>query len=122
MENAVTVAFASEMQKLNINYAFMEWRGAIVYPYFTGEYFTNNYSFEDNKTSGEILLEGWTRGTWDELNALDEQIKAHFANFTTVKDGTAVSIAYLNSIPVRTGDIELKKIQIRLETKSWKGN
>ena len=121
MEIAVMTVFAAEMKKLNLNYALMEWKKDIVYPYFTGEYYENGYSYEDSATSGEILLEGWTRGRWTELYELCEQIKEHFVNFTTVKGNTGISITYLNAAPVRTGDIELKKIQIRLATKSWKG-
>lgn len=121
MENLVPMAFAKEMKALNINYAFMEWREKVTYPYFTGEYYENDFTFEDNSTGGEILLEGWARGAWAELYELSDKIKTHFANFTTIIENTAISITFLNAAPVRTGDIELKKIQIRLETKAWKG-
>lgn len=121
MENLVPMAFAAEMKALNINYAFMEWRDKVIYPYFTGEYYENDFIFEDSSTGGEILLEGWTRGTWAELYELSDKIKTHFANFTTIIENTAISITFLNAEPVRTGDIELKKIQIRLSTKAWKG-
>lgn len=121
MEKLVPMAFAAEMKALNLNYAFMEWREKVIYPYFTGEYYENDFTFEDNSTGGEILVEGWTRGTWGELLDICEKIKKHFANYSTVIDDTAISITYLNAAPIRTGDIELKKIQIRLSTKTWKG-
>ncbi len=121
MEIKVIETLAAEMKKLEINYALMEWKKEIVYPYFTGEYYENSFSYEDCSTTGEILLEGWTRNTWTELYSLCEKIKEHFANFTTVADTTGISITFINALPVRTGDIELKKIQIRLATKSWKG-
>ena len=114
-------AFAAEMEKLNLNYALMEWKKDAVYPYFTGEYFENSFSYEDCSTTGEILLEGWTRGSLTELYSLSEKIKEHFANFTAIVDSAGMSITFINASPVRTGDIELKKIQIRLATKSWKG-
>lgn len=121
METAVTTVFAAEMRALNLNYAFMEWKGETVYPYFTGEYYENSYTFEDNSTGGEILLEGWTRGEWAELYRISGAIKERFSNFTKIYKNIAVSITFINAAPVRTGDIELKKIQIRLATKSWKG-
>lgn len=121
MEIKVIETLTTEMKKLDINYALMEWKKDVVYPYFTGEYYENSFNYEDCSTTGEILLEGWTRDTWTELYSLCEKIKQHFANFTTVADKTGISITFINASPVRTGDMELKKIQIRLATKSWKG-
>lgn len=121
MENTILQTVNKVMSGANLNYALMEWKKDAVYPYWTGEYYENSYSYEDNSTGGEVLLEGWTRGTWTELYAECDIIKRLFANYQKVIGNTAISINYINAAPVRTGDIELKKIQIRLGTKSWKG-
>lgn len=121
MANKVISVIAEEMKNLNINYALMQWNKDVAYPYFTGEFYENSFKYEDGSTGGEMLLEGWTRGTWTELYELTEEIKSHFANFSTIQDNTGISITYLNSSPIRTGDIQLKKIQIRLDIKTWKG-
>ena len=107
-----------EMAAIGINYHLMMATNP-VYPYFTCEPSENDFSFEENKTQGQLLIEGWTRGTWSELFAAKDIIKQHFADYRTVENGEAVYINYLSSLPIRSGEAELKKIQIILEFKTW---
>lgn len=107
-----------EMAAIGINYHLMMATNP-VYPYFTCEPTENDFSFEENKTQGQLLIEGWTRGTWNELFAAKDIIKQHFADYRTVENGEAVYINYLSSLPIRSGEAELKKIQIILEFKTW---
>lgn len=107
-----------EINSIGINYSLVT-ATKPVYPYFTCEPQENGWSFEENKTTGEFLLEGWTRGSWTELFAQKQKIKKHFADFRCVEDGTAMNINFLTSNPVVTGEAELKKIQIRLDFQEW---
>ena len=107
-----------EMAAIGINYSLMT-ATKPSYPYFTCEPSENNFSYEENKTQGQLLIEGWTRGTWAELIAAKDIIKKHFADYRTVESGEAVYISYLSSMPIRSGEAELKKIQIILEFQTW---
>jgi len=112
--------FSTEMQSMGINYSFMQAEKA-AYPYFTGEYRETDYSCEDAHTEGELIVEGWTRNSYGELLTIKDKIKEHFADFRTLQDGFAVSINYDTAYPILTGEAELKKIQIILSTKEFKG-
>lgn len=107
-----------ELSELGINYSLMEATNPTL-PYFTGEIYETDWTFEDNQTKGEILLEGWTRNSWAELFAAKDKIKKHFADYQIVENNEAFFIAYLNCSPIRTGEAEWKKIQIRLEYRTW---
>lgn len=107
-----------EMAAIGVNYSLMTATDP-TYPYFTCEPSENDFSFEENKTDGQILLEGWTRGKWAELFSMKDTIKKHFADYRTVENGYAININYLSSTPIRSGEAELKKIQIILEFQTW---
>lgn len=111
---------SNEMNKLNLNYGYMRY-STPQYPYFVGEYSDNEYSYEDERTEGEILLTGWSRNNFTELIDAKDLIKRHFANYKTIYSGTAVYIAYNNYIVIDSGEADLYKIEIRLSVKEWKG-
>ena len=91
----------------------------LVYPYITGEYYENDFRFEDGASSGEILLEVWSRGSQLELLAVNEAIKALFTNYEKVIDGIGIAISYLGNSPRRTDVEGLKKLEIRLQINYW---
>lgn len=105
----------------NFNYEYGEYTGELKYPYIVGEYNESSYQFEDNISSGEIILTCFHRGTESELINIKEQIKDIFADYrTNTKSGT-VYISYRNKLFIRSGEAELKKMEIYLDTKILKG-
>lgn len=111
------------MTALGLNYAFMEWKDEIVYPYFIGEYQETEPLNEDGMQDIDFILTGYSRSTWAALEEAKEEIRNYF-NMVSGKtviaaDGAAVAIFYANSFVVPTGDAELKKIQINLRVKKW---
>lgn len=113
-----------ELTALGINYYYMiNDSSEVTYPYVTGEYFEYDYRFEDGQTSGEILLEVWTRGTESELLIIKDKIKEKFKNYQLAisENGMAfsVSISYLSKTPRRTEVEGLKKLEIRLQINYW---
>ena len=112
------------MKTLGLNYAFMQWEDEIVYPYFVGEYQESPPMSEDGLQEATFILKGWTRGKWSELETAKTNIENYFnpiyGKQVTADNGTAVAIFYENSIPVPTGDAELKRIDINLSVKEWK--
>lgn len=116
---------SESMAALDLNYAFIEWKGEPVYPYFTGEYQESPAVTEDGLQETDFILTGFTRGSWADLESAKQQIENYFnrdGKVTIAPSGNAVVISYSNSFVVPTGDAELKRIEIHLDVKEWKVN
>lgn len=116
---------AESMAALDMNYAFVEWKGKPAYPYFTGEYQESPAVSEDGLQEADFILTGFTRGSWADLESAKQQIESYFnkdGKVTIAPSGNAVVISYSNSFVVPTGDAELKRIEIHLDVKEWKVN
>jgi len=111
------------MEVLGLNYAFMRWETEPEYPYFTGEYQEAESMTEDGLQESTFVLNGWTRGSWLELEQAKEKIENYFNRISgktvTTANGSAVAIFYANSLVIPTGTDELKRIQINLSVKEW---
>ena len=115
---------AQEIQGLHIPYEFMRWTGGMEYPYFTGEYSEVATLTEDGHKEYTVMVNGFTRGSWLELEQAREAIERHFptaGGFRAQSDDGSVAIYYSNSFPVPTDEAELKRIQITLDVHEWKG-
>lgn len=113
------------MEAIGLNYAFMEWKGKPVYPYFTGEYQEQPAVSEDGLQEADFILNGFTRGEWSDLEAAKTKIENYFNRYgltAIASSGNAVAVCYNNSFVVPTGDAELKRIEIHLNVKEWKVN
>lgn len=116
--------FKTEMQNINIPYEFMQWTSPVEYPYWVGEYSETPTDAEDGSKEFTLLLTGTTKGTWLELSEQRAKIEDHFPSIGGLRkttDAGAVAFFYENSFPVRTGEAALKRIQINLRIKAWKG-
>lgn len=120
----------NSMNALGIEYAFAEYagndEGKVVYPYFVGEYTESEPVTEDGLHEASFMLTGFSRDSWLTLEDAKERIERYF-NMSSGKTyitarGTGIAISYAGSMIVPTGDAELKKIQINLDTKEWKVN
>lgn len=123
MKSALGI-IASELNSIGVPYEFMRWTSAVQYPYFVGEYTETPTLTEDGKEEGTLILTGYTRGSWLDLEQMKAKIKNHFPSIYGLRKSTddgAVVISYRESMPIDTGEAELKKIQINLDIKQWKG-
>lgn len=115
---------SNEMNSMNVPYEFMEWTSAVTYPYWVGEYSEVPTVTEDGCKETSLILTGTTKGSWLELEQTRALIEKHFPPVYGLRkstdDGTVV-IFYENSFPVPTGEADLKRIQINLQVKEWKG-
>ena len=123
MTSAALALVGSGMEVLGLNYAFMRWETEPEYPYFTGEYQEAESMTEDGLQESTFVLNGWTRGSWLELEQAKEKIENYFNRISgktvTTANGSAVAIFYANSLVIPTGTDELKRIQINLSVKEW---
>ena len=113
------------MEALGLEYGFGTYAGnPIVYPYFVGSYTESEPTTEDGLQESTVMLTGFHRGTWLELEEAKELIENYYnqvSGKTVITDnGSGVAIFYAGSLIVPTGDAELKSIQINLHVKEWK--
>lgn len=120
MTSAVRAAVADGMTSLGLNYAFLRWEDDPTDPYFTGEYQEIESMTEDGLQECDFILNGYTRGSWADMEAAKEKIEKYFNRTVMADNGSAVAIFYANSLVVPTGDEELKRIEIHLTIKEWK--
>lgn len=109
------------MADLGIEYSYMLYTGE-QYPYFVGEYTETPQPLEDGLQDTTFLLNGFSRSTWEGLEAAKAKIKEKFHPIGGLKVTTesgVVAIFYENSLVIPTGNSELKRIQINLLIKEW---
>lgn len=108
------------MDTLGLNYAFPRWEDEPDDPYFTGEYQEIESMTEDGLRECDFILNGFTRGSWADMESAKEKIEKHFNRTVMADNGSAVAIFYANSFVIPTGDAELKRLEIHLKVKEWK--
>ena len=122
---SVLKVIADEMDALGINYDFEEWKGELVYPYFTGEYQETESLDEDGEQEVQFILNGFARGitAHADLEEAKNKIKKHFPSIggrLAITEESRVAIFYANTFgDLPTGDAELEKIEINLTIKEW---
>ena len=130
MSKQVLKILSDAMTSLRLEYGVGEYsgnaKGKIKYPYFVGSYTESESMTEDGLQEGTILLTGFSRGSWLDLENAKERIENYFNRsfgYTAITDsGSGVAVSYAGSLIVPTGDAELKSIQINLSVKEWKVN
>lgn len=113
-----------QMDALAIPYEFGAWTSVVQYPYFVGEFTPEEPMTEDGLEEGVFLLTGTHRGRFSDLMNAMEKIKSHFNSIYGLRaktDSGAIAVFFMNCFVVPTGEAELKRIQINLRVKQWKG-
>lgn len=114
---------AEQLGKISVPYEFGEWTARIVYPYFTGEITEEPVTTESGLEESTMILNGFHRGKYIDLEMVKEKIKAHFHpvhGLSGWTDDGAIVVFYDGSFSVPTGEQDLKRIQINLKIKEWK--
>lgn len=130
MSKAVLNIIDSAMKSIGLEYGFGEYggnsNGKIVYPYWVGSYTETEPYTEDGLQESTVMITGFSRGSWLDLENGKEKIEKHFNRVSgkvgITSSGNAVAIFYAGALIVPTGDAELKSIQINLSIKEWKVN
>ena len=115
---------SEEMRGIGVPYEFMRWTSAVTDRYWVGEYSETPTVNEDGYKESTMILTGTTRGSWIDLEQDKAKIEQHFPTVYGLRKTTAkgsVTIYYENSFPVETGEADLKRIQVNLRIKEWKG-
>ena len=115
-----------QMTALGINYQFLEWQGKPPYPYCVGELYENPILTEDGQKGFDLTLTGWHRGeSVAPLEADRKKLEKHFDpiyGYRAEVENGAIVIMYENATYIPSGEASLKKIEINLTIKTWKGD
>lgn len=114
----------NELVIIGVPYEFMRWTSPVQYPYFIGEYTETPTEVEDGSREYTMILTGTTTGSWLELESYRAKIEDHFPSVGGLRittDKGVMVIFYDNTSPIDTGETDLKRIQINLKIKAWKG-
>ncbi len=116
---------SKQMDLIGVPYEFGQWSSAVTYPYFVGEQVSPEaFPAEDGSEESEILLTGFHRGKLIDLETVKNKIKRHFSPWTGLiskTDSGSIAVFFDGSFYIPTGEADLKKIQINLKIKEWKG-
>ena len=114
-----------ELNNIGVLYEFMRWTSTVVPDcYWVGEYSEIVTDTEDGYEEGTLILTGTTKDNWSRLMQDRAKIADHFPSIYGLRKSTekgTVVIFYNNSFPVPTGDANLKRYQVNLQVKTWKG-
>ena len=123
IETALGIA-KEELKNIDVPYEFMRWTSDVKDRCWVGEYSETPTDTEDGYEEGTLILTGTTKGFWSVLIQDRAKIKDHFPTVCGLRKATengVVVIFYDNSFPVPTEEADLKRIQINLHIKMWKG-
>ena len=115
---------SDQMAALGILYEFGEWTSDVKYPYFVGEITEEPTTTEDGLEESTLILTGFNRGKYIDLDTVKNKIKQHFSpicGLCAATDSGSIVVFFDGSFYVPTGEADLKKIQINLKIKQWKG-
>lgn len=113
-----------QMGAIGIPYEFGQWSSEIVYPYYVGEITEEPVETEDGLEESTLLLTGFHRGSLIDLERSKNTIKNHFPAVYGLRgntDGGAIAVFFDGAFYVPSGEADLKKVQINLKIKEWKG-
>jgi hypothetical protein len=113
-----------QMFAIGIPYEFGEWSEEVAYPYFVGEISEDEPTTEDGAETATFILTGFNRGGYITLEEARKRIKDHFDTINGLRAKTeegAIAVFYGGAFNIPTGEADLKKIQINLKIKTWKG-
>lgn len=114
----------TQMTALKLPYEFMEWTQPVKGAYIVGEYVDVPTLNEDGSEESSFILTVTTRGKWLELEQIKAKIKKHFPSVCGLRGNTdsgSIAVFFSDAFPVPTGEADLKRLQINLTIKEWKG-
>lgn len=114
-----------QMGVIAVPYEFGEWASPVVYPYGVGEITEDPITTEDGAEQSTLLLTYFTRGKMIDLLEIKEKIKKHFNPIFGLRgetDSGAIAVFYDGFFNIPSEEADLKRVQINLKIKEWKGD
>ena len=116
---------ADQMDMIEVPYEFGEWSSDIKYPYTVGEITEEPTLTEDGFEQSTMLLTVFHRGKRIDMETVKNKIKSHFPPVYGLRgrtdSGSSIAVFFDGSFYIPSGEADLKKMQINLIIKEWKG-
>lgn len=116
---------SDQMDAIAVPYEYGEWTSDDKKRYWVGELTEEPVMTEDGLEESTMLLMGFCRGKAINLVSDKEKIKQHFDPITglcAATDSGSIAVFFEGSFPIPTGEADLKRMQVNLRIKEWKGN
>lgn len=114
-----------QMAEIAVPYEFGEWSSRPVYPYWVGEITEEPTTTEDGAEESTLILTGFHRGKFIDLESDKTKIKNHFHPIHGLRgktDSGSIAVFFDGAFYIPTGEADLKRMQINLKIKEWKGD
>ena len=114
-----------QLAVIAVNYEFGEWTSPVTYPYWVGEITEEPTMTEDGSEQSTMILNGFHRGSYIDLELAKEKIKKRFPTIHGLRsktDSGSIAVFFDGAFYVPTGEADLKRMQINLKIKEWKGD
>ena len=134
---ALTSLYANKMRSLLTMLGIIIGVGAVIALVSVGMGVRSNVTSSIASLGSNMLIvspgssnRGGTRGgagsmqtlKYDDATAIKEKIKKHFQDLRASIDSGSIAVFYGGAFYVPTGEADLKKLQINLNIKTWKGD
>ena len=113
-----------QMAAIAVPYEFGEWTSDVPDRYFVGEITEEPIATEDGCEQSTMILNGFCRGKYISLETDKAKIKEHFHPIHGLRgrtDNGSIVVFFDGAFYVPTGEADMKRIQINLKIKEWKG-
>ena len=116
-----------QMDNISVPYEFGEWTSATKSLYFVGELPSpEEITTEDGLEESTLILTGFHRGDSRlPLETEKQKIRKHFHPIYGLRaktDSGSIAVFFDGAFYIPSGEAQLKKIQINLKIKEWKGD
>jgi hypothetical protein len=114
-----------QMAAIRVPYEFGEWTSPVPDFYFVGEITEEPSTTEDGAEESTLILNGFARGKYLSMEKKKDEIKHHFHPIFGLRaktDSGSIAVFFDGAFYLPTGEANLKRIQINLKIKEWKGD
>lgn len=112
------------LSNLGIPYEFMDWTNGFPDTYFVGEYRDIPTLGEGGESETDFILTGTTRSKWIDLETVKETLAGAFPEYghtAVLPNGWGIMISFDSASPIPSIEEGIKRIEITLKVKEWKG-
>ena len=113
-----------ELSGLNIPYEYMEWTSKFPQTYFVGQYSEVSNPDEDGMIESDFIITGTTKNKYLDLENVNQMIRSRFPDYGLTEilpNGWGIAVMYETSYPIPAIEQGIRRIQITLKVKEWKG-
>ncbi len=116
-------AVNSLISELGLNYEYEEYtKSPPVYPYWVGEFQETESMTEDGLETGSFILTCFSRESWQQIEEEKTMLRSATKYGRTIRSADDACVIFYSDSFNLPQESDLKKCQVTLKIKFWKGN